>query len=263
MLCWSWFSSGSEQLNDPTCRGVGREDDADDRVGAGFGGRQAGQLDVAEAVEREPRQVRHVSAAAAAAGVLVGLLGPAEVVGVGRPVRLEHLGEPHPHDRAGRGAGHAQPGQTGEVLAQIVDGHARARADRIGDRAAARPSGGRATPGWGWSSGVPSRPAGDGRARTSADVTCQPLAAPQPQRLALGQRHVAGRASRSASIVYRTCSCFVLVEERVAAERVVRDLHREPVGAGRVGAGVDRFADGIDHVLGDPTGGRAWTAASP
>ena len=123
-------------------------------VSAVGGGLEAGDLDVLEAVEREPGRPGLLALARADVGV--DAAGLAEVGRVDRAVGVEPLGEPE-GDLLARLARDLEPGHAGEVLAHVehVDARLRLR-DRFGPRARrmARTGG----PGWAWTSGLISAP---------------------------------------------------------------------------------------------------------
>src|SRR5207244_93824 len=77
---------------------------------------QTGDLDVLEAVEREPRLPGLL--ALAVADIRIRDAGLAEVGRVDRPIRVEPLGEPQ-GDLPARLAGDLEPDDPGEVLAQV------------------------------------------------------------------------------------------------------------------------------------------------
>ncbi len=95
---------------------VAAEDHASDSVQRRLR-RQAGQLDVAEAVEGE-RRLPDLDPGARA-DVVIGVARAAHVGHVDRAIRVQHLGEAHLQLRA-RGGGDLQPDEADQVLAEVA-----------------------------------------------------------------------------------------------------------------------------------------------
>ena len=129
MLCWIWLRMGLELANPPAGFTLDVHHLAADGVEF-WSAREAGQLDVAEAVIGEARLV-DLFRAVAAQDVSVGGPGIAQVLDVQRAVVVEQLGVAQLDLGAARAAD-AQLDPAAEVLPHVVDIHAGAGAGHPG-----------------------------------------------------------------------------------------------------------------------------------